>query len=60
MVRIDDYVRLSIISKLEAGETQRSVAGEFHVSQSAVHKLWIKFKATGSIKTQRDQENRAN
>jgi transposase len=50
MVRIDDYVRLSIISKLEAGETQRSVAGEFHVSQSAVHKLWIKFKATGSIK----------
>ena len=46
MVRIDDYVRLSIISKLEAGETQQSVAGEFHV----LHKLWIKFKATGSIK----------
>ena len=36
--------------KLKAGETQRSVAGEFNVSQFSVHKLWIKFRETESIK----------
>ena len=50
MVRINDYIRYSIIKKLEAGETQRSVEKEFNVSQSAVYKLWIKFRETGSIK----------
>jgi len=41
------------MKKLAAGETQRLVSGEFNVSQSAVHKLRIKFRETGSIKTRR-------
>jgi len=40
---------MSIIKKLQIGETLRVVSREFKMSQTSVRDLWNKFQATGKV-----------
>jgi transposase len=39
-----------VISRLESGQTQRSVADAVGVARSVVARLWNRFKETGNVR----------
>ena len=49
MVRYSKEIRQAIITKLQEGETQRSVSRQFKMSQPSVRDLWIKFQSIGNV-----------
>ena len=49
MVKIEERMRLLIISKIQDGDNQRKVSSDFNACVSTVRKIWNKFQATSSI-----------
>ncbi|GBM75724.1 hypothetical protein AVEN_92727-1 [Araneus ventricosus] len=47
--RLDDRMRWRIVGRLEAGQSQVQICGEFNVTPSFVSNLWKQFQDTGSI-----------
>ena len=49
MVKIEERMRLLIISKIQDGDSQRKVSRDLNVCVSTVRKIWNKFQVTSSI-----------
>ncbi|KAK7090632.1 hypothetical protein V1264_010402 [Littorina saxatilis] len=49
MARLSREDRQIALGRLQAGQSQSAIARHFHVSQSTISRLWVRFQATGSV-----------
>ena len=49
MARLSREDRQIALGRLQAGQSQSAIARHFHVSQSTISRLWVRFQATRSV-----------
>ncbi|KAK7106294.1 hypothetical protein V1264_017563 [Littorina saxatilis] len=49
MARLSREDRQIALGRLQAGQSESAIARHFHVSQSTISRLWVRFQATGSV-----------